>query len=232
MPTIFLKFLKLAGCELAAGLPFWSAVIAAGAALLGGGMQQGSNAKEARIARDAENAAALENRIWQGQMSSTAHQREVADLRAAGLNPILSGTGGMGSATPGGAKASAPQSAPAPNIGEAVASSALDARRNEAEVKNLEETNKVIKEDMWRVRAQGWQANSQEKLNKQLEETEQQRTRAERFQADILMNAAKGAKVEGDIDETQYGAAMRYLNRSLNFLGTGSSAAARARGGR
>lgn len=75
------------------------------------------SASQARIQRDwqeKQNAKAMafnaseaaKNRDWQQMMSNTAHQREIADLKAAGLNPVLSAMGGNGASVTSGATAS------------------------------------------------------------------------------------------------------------------------------
>ncbi|WNK12694.1 MAG: DNA pilot protein [Microvirus sp.] len=78
-----------------ANTPAWAGqALGTASSLLGGYMGNQASARQARYQRDFEE-----------RMSSTAHQREVKDLTAAGLNPILSGLGGSGSSTPPGASA-------------------------------------------------------------------------------------------------------------------------------
>lgn len=59
-----------------------------------------------RLSAEFNAAEAAKNRDWQQYMSNTAHRREVEDLKAAGLNPILSASGGNGAAVSSGATAS------------------------------------------------------------------------------------------------------------------------------
>lgn len=95
-----------------------------GAALIGGGSSIGSSAI---------NAWSVERQMrFQERMSNTAHRREMTDLRAAGINPLLTANG-SGASSPSGA------SFHAENPASGVAELYLQKQKNKEEIELLKQ---------------------------------------------------------------------------------------------
>lgn len=166
------------------------AVVGGGLSLLGGLFGNKSSARQAQA-----------QMAFQERMANTAHQREVADLRAAGLNPILSATGGRGAATPGGAMA------PQQDVLTPAVNSALQARRAKAELANLVSNNALLEAQTLKTLTE----KNESAIRTNLYNTNQE----------IAAEDLKGKRTIGEFDETDLGKALRIFER---FLGSGSSA--------
>lgn len=117
-------------------MAFWEAVAAGVGSQAGGIFQNYMNRQSNAEAHDWSVEDAATNRAWQERMSNTAHQREVQDLRAAGLNPILSANGGAQTGSGATAQASAYRAEDA--LGKGI-TSAMDAIRLRKEVDGMTE---------------------------------------------------------------------------------------------
>lgn len=143
------------------------------------------------------------NKAWsrQKQAAQSAHQWEVADLRAAGLNPILSATGGNGANLPSVAVAQTANSE-APNI--------IGMMSDLQGIRNQEQQEKVLKAQEQLLKTQAY---------RELDSATLMRAQAAQINTNNYVPAVFNARLMGDPKLREQMVNMYQTERYKNALG-------------
>jgi len=176
--------------------------------------QQGFNRDMMHEQMSFNSAQSAKQMAFQEKMANSAHQRQVADLRAAGLNPILSANSGASS--PSGSAATS--SAATGSMGSGAASSANILKSIMNKERQLADSEIQKKESEI-----GFNAAA---------------TKVQHAQEDLTKNSARAAKADADLKElqlpgaknmskfeTEYGESSLKANKLLDIILKGSNSA-------
>lgn len=145
----------------------WSAVVPAAASLVGGYMANRSREDVAAAANAASAESVAKQIEFQREMSNTSYQRAVADMRAAGINPMLAALKGGASTPSGGAyQAQMPQvydiATPAAQVFSAAQSSGAAAQQaqtqenlSKSQIRQVEAAADKIREEIKNIPTEG-----------------------------------------------------------------------------